>query len=184
TTIHRMSGELYEQARRDRVTGLPNRQRLEEELDSHAVEAERFALLIADIRQFQAINDTLGHHIGDLVLSMAGQRLVELGDERWSVYRLSADQFAIVVTGMKEADEALVVAHQIAQECRRPHSVGRVAIAAPVAVGAALAAPNVAPSQTLRQADVALSAAKAGNTTVEIYHADMQRYTVDNLVLS
>lgn len=184
TAIHQMSGELYEQARRDRVTGLPNRQRLEEELDEHATETRPFALLIADIRQFQAINDTLGHHIGDLVLSMTGQRLVALGDERWSVYRLSADQFAVVVLGVRKPDEARVVAHQITQECRRPYSVGRVTIGAPVAVGAAVAAPNLPPSQTLRQADVALSAAKSASASVEVYHDDMQRFTLDNLVLS
>jgi diguanylate cyclase (GGDEF)-like protein len=184
TAIHKISDELHEQARRDRTTGLPNRQRLEEDLDLCAVHSERFALLIADIRQFKAINDTLGHHIGDLILSMTGTRLTELADTDWSVYRLSADQFAVMVTGTNDADRALVAAHQIAQECRRPYHVGRVALGAPVAVGIALSAPNVAPSVTLRQADVAVNAAKGTNSSVETYHTDMQRFALENLVLS
>jgi diguanylate cyclase (GGDEF)-like protein len=184
TAIHKISDELHEQARRDRTTGLPNRQRLEEDLDLRAVHAERFALLIADIRQFKAINDTLGHHIGDLVLSMTGTRLTELANPDWSVYRLSADQFAVMITGSNDADRALVAAHQIAQECRRPYHVGRVALGAPVAVGIAVSAANVAPSVTLRQADVAVNAAKGTNSSVETYHADMQRFTLENLVLS
>ncbi len=184
TAIHKISDELYEQARRDRVTGLPNRQRLEEDLDLHAVQAQPFMLLVADIRQFQAINDTLGHHIGDLVLSMTGSRLNELAEPDWSVYRLSADQFAVVVAGSNDPDRALVIAHQIAQECRRPHHVGRVALGAPVSVGVALSATNVAPSVTLRQADVALNASKTASGHVQLYHADMQRFTLENLVLS
>src|SRR5690606_19413268 len=62
--------------------------------------------------------------------------------------------------------------------------VGRVALGAPVAVGVALSAPNVAPSLILRQADVALHAAKSKNSQVETYHDDMQRFTLENLVLS
>lgn len=184
TAVHKIADELYEQARRDRVTGLPNRQRLEEDLDRHAMNMQPFMLLVADIRQFQAINDTLGHHIGDLVLSMTGSRLHELAESDWSVYRLSADQFAVVVDGSNDRDRALVIAHQIAQESRRPHHVGRVALGAPVSVGVAVSAPNVAPSVTLRQADVALNAAKQASGHVQMYHADMQRFTLENLVLS
>jgi diguanylate cyclase (GGDEF)-like protein len=184
TAIHKISDELHEQARRDRTTGLPNRQRLEEDLDLRAVHSERFALLVADIRQFKAINDTLGHHIGDLILSMTGTRLTELAGADWSVYRLSADQFAVMITGSNDPDRALVAAHQVAQECRRPYHVGRVALGAPVAVGIAVSAANVAPSVTLRQADVAVNAAKGTNSSVETYHADMQRFTLENLVLS
>ncbi|HWL43463.1 MAG TPA: EAL domain-containing protein [Ilumatobacter sp.] len=184
TAIHKISDELYEQARRDRITGLPNRQRLEEDLDLHAVHAQPFVLLVADIRQFKAINDTLGHHIGDLILSMTGSRLSGLSEPHWSVYRLSSDQFALVVDGTNDADRAQVIAHQVTQECRHPHHVGRVALAAPVSVGVALSAANVAPSVTLRQADVALNAAKQANSQVELYHADMQRFTLENLVLS
>jgi EAL domain-containing protein (putative c-di-GMP-specific phosphodiesterase class I) len=115
---------------------------------------------------------------------MTGMRLTELADNDWSVYRLSADQFAVMITGSNDPDRALVAAHQIAQECRRPYHVGRVALGAPVAVGIAVSAANVAPSVTLRQADVAVNAAKGTNTSVETYHADMQRFTLENLVLS
>ena len=184
TAIHKIADELYEQARRDRTTGLPNRQRLEEHLDRHAVDAEPFVLLIADIRQFKAINDTLGHHIGDLILSMTGSRLSQLAGEQQTVYRLSSDQFAVVLTGTNDPEQALALGQQVAQQCRRPHHVGRVALAAPVSVGGAVSATNVAPSVTLRQADVALNAAKQAGTQVELYHADMQRFTLENLVLS
>src|SRR5690606_4421154 len=128
-----------------------------------------------------------GHHIGDLVLSMMGTRLAQSDtddvDRKRTVYRLSADQFAVVLDGV-DRDEAATVAQQIADECRRPYYVGRVALGAPVAVGVALSAPNVAPSLTLRQADVALHAAKSKNSQVETYHDDMQRFTLENLVLS
>ncbi|HUF97267.1 MAG TPA: EAL domain-containing protein [Ilumatobacter sp.] len=184
TALHTISNALHEQARLDRTTGLPNRQRLEEDLDLQAVGQEPFAYLVVDIREFKSINNTVGHHIGDLVLTMMATRLDQLAGAGQRVYRLSADQFAMVLNGITDGDEAVQFADSVALDCRRPYSVGRVALVAPVHIGVALSAANTAPSHTIRQADVALDAAKSRNREVVLFSSDMQRYTLDNLMLS
>ena len=90
----------------DELTGLPNRRRLNQHIRTLAErEGDSFfaGLLLVDLDGFKELNDTLGHHAGDLLLKSLGPRLAAV-DELDLVARLGGDEFAIVVAGRSEAD--------------------------------------------------------------------------------
>ncbi|NPD66149.1 bifunctional diguanylate cyclase/phosphodiesterase [Lichenicola cladoniae] len=117
-----------ELARRDMLTGLSNRVRVNEELQALLVDAPPdsiFALIWIDLDGFKAINDTLGHAAGDVVLVETGRRLLEVcmpveGRAARSVARLGGDEFLIILP-QGERDEALRLAEALAASIRIPH---------------------------------------------------------------
>ncbi|MGI4748236.1 MAG: putative bifunctional diguanylate cyclase/phosphodiesterase [Janthinobacterium lividum] len=115
-------------ARRDMLTGLANRVRVNEELQALLVDTSPqvpFALIWIDLDGFKAINDTLGHAAGDVVLAETGRRLLNLcmpapGEAARSVARLGGDEFLIILpqAGRREAQ---ILAQELAASVRIPH---------------------------------------------------------------
>ncbi|HRQ64824.1 MAG TPA: EAL domain-containing protein [Xanthomonadaceae bacterium] len=89
--------ELEVMAFHDRLTGLWNRTSLERELARRIHESEAFAVVIADIDNFQAVNDGLGHDVGDRTLKASGALLAEVFGLDTYIARTSADSFAMIV---------------------------------------------------------------------------------------
>jgi diguanylate cyclase (GGDEF)-like protein/PAS domain S-box-containing protein len=91
----------------DALTGLANRTFFYERLAQYVAAAGRtqrkFALVIADMERFEAINDTFGRHAGDELLRQLGERLTECVGDASEVARLGADQFAAVIFGVEDA---------------------------------------------------------------------------------
>ncbi len=152
-------------AERDVLTGLANRAVLTSELDAAIARARRsgqvLAVLYLDLDRFKRINDTLGHAAGDALIVAVGQRLVEAVRETDLVARLGGDEFAIVLTEMRHAEHAAVVAAKILAAIARPFEIAGNEVQADTSIGIALLDEGGDDAASLlNKADVALYKAK------------------------
>ena len=101
----------------DALTGLPNRNLLRERLDQAIKHVTRdgrsLALLFLDLDNFKAINDTLGHDVGDRVLQLVAQRLLVCLRACDTVGRLGGDEFTVIVDDMTSMDSIAALAQKI-----------------------------------------------------------------------
>jgi diguanylate cyclase (GGDEF)-like protein/PAS domain S-box-containing protein len=147
-------------ARYDTLTGLPNRLMLTETLASALAEGGG-ALMMLDLDRFKAVNDTLGHPVGDALLAQVGQRLEALMAPGEMVGRLGGDEFAVVLPA--EAGEARLteIARGILRELSRPFQVSGHPLSIGVSVGSAMGPRDGASVEDLmRHADMALYRSK------------------------
>jgi diguanylate cyclase (GGDEF)-like protein len=104
-------------AHRDALTNLPNRMLLQDRLRQALVQANRtgtpVALMFLDLDRFKAINDTLGHVTGDLLLQAVAERVAACVRESDTVARLGGDEFTVVLTNLAQAQDAAKVAQKI-----------------------------------------------------------------------
>ena len=111
----------------DALTNLPNRLNLHERLEQIIFQSKRnhkkFALLLIDLDRFKAINDTLGHHVGDLLLIEVARRLTMSVRETDTVARLGGDEFVVVLTEIEYPTDAADVADKIVQLISSPYLI-------------------------------------------------------------
>jgi diguanylate cyclase (GGDEF)-like protein len=109
------------------LTGLPNRLLLEDRIEQALATARRnkqlIALLFLDLDKFKAINDTLGHPVGDLLLQAVALRLRECMREGDTVARLAGDEFVIVLPELTTAEQAAHVAEKIIAAMGAPYKL-------------------------------------------------------------
>ena len=169
----------------DGLTGLPNRAYVEERardvLHDTAV-AARTGVIFLDLDRFTAVNDSVGHGAGDLVLAQAARRLRAVVPVHDTVARWGSDEFAILVENAGGAQEVAEIAERLAGAVGgEPFRVAGQQIALTASVGVALADVDP-PGLVLRNADVAMSRAKdAGGDRVEVYAAHMHADVVRRL---
>ena len=171
-------------ATHDSLTGLPNRtlfqRRLEERL---AADGDAFAVLLVDLDRFKEVNDTLGHASGDELLIEVGRRLGAWMRDDGLLARLGGDEFALLVTAAGPV-AAAKRAHEVLSQLRQPFSVGEVDVDVDASIGVALPGDGAADgSGLLRQADVAMYAAKAEHAGVVVYAADLDHYSPKRLAM-
>ncbi len=115
---------VWRQANYDALTHLPNRhmllERLAQEIRLSHRNGQGLAVLFIDLDRFKEVNDTLGHHLGDLLLQQAAQRLLGCVREVDLVARLGGDEFTVVVSGLDSRDGAERVAHSILEALQQP----------------------------------------------------------------
>ena len=108
---------LHRLVNHDPLTGLPNRRLLNELLDRAIRRSDRknqhIALLFVDLDRFKAVNDTLGHHPGDMLLSGVTRRLTAAVRECDTVARLGGDEFIIMMDSLKQPEDAAIVAKKV-----------------------------------------------------------------------
>jgi diguanylate cyclase (GGDEF)-like protein len=165
-------------AHHDALTLFPNRVRFRESLQQDLVRArpeQPIAVLCLDLDDFKAVNDTLGHPIGDALLKSVAQRLAGCLHETDTVARLGGDEFAIVqVTGAQPV-AATILAQHLIETMAEPFEVERHSVVIGTSIGIALA-PNDGsdPDELLKNADMALYRAKAeGRGTYRFFEAKM-----------
>ncbi len=169
----------------DGLTGLPNRAYVEERardvLRDDAV-AARTGVIFLDLDRFTAVNDSVGHGAGDLVLAQAARRLRAVVPVHDTVARWGSDEFAVLVEKAGSAREVAEIAERLAGAvAAEPFRVAGQQIALTASVGVALADVDP-PGLVLRNADVAMSRAKdAGGDRVEVYAAHMHADVVRRL---
>jgi len=117
---------VHHQANHDDLTGLPNRRHFNEVLSNSIVrtdqKSEQVILMSIDLNGFKAINDTMGHAIGDKLLVLVAERLDQLSGAKKSIARMGGDEFSVhFVT--KDANEAMLFAEKIQEELARPFSI-------------------------------------------------------------
>lgn len=168
---------LARQAHHDDLTGLPNRARLRERLQTVFSRAPRtgqeIAVLYCDLDDFKPINDAYGHAVGDTVLREVGARIAASVRMQDTVARLGGDEFVAVLEGVHAAEDAIAVADKVRAAVTEPIIVDDGPVTTSLSIGVALASPGDDPESTLRAADVALYRAKAlGRNRVVVYEDD------------
>ena len=152
-------------ARYDTLTGLPNRLMLHEALGEGLRYAKqwrtRCAFLMIDLDRFKAVNDSLGHHVGDKLLAEVSRRLGDVVSENETVGRLGGDEFAIVVRDASDRGAVARVAKQVIDTLSIPYEIERNKLYIGASVGSALGPRDGDSVETLmRNADLALYRAK------------------------
>lgn len=170
---------LLELARTDVLTGLPNRRAFEEALKQALVRHKRsgraLALAFLDIDNFKAINDSLGHGLGDEVLRMFALRLTSCVRSSDMVARLAGDEFVILLDGLRHPHETEVVARKvIAAIGERFDLTDDIGLQVTTSVGVAfMAKVLLSPQHLIDAADKALYRAKAaGKNTFSVVQTD------------
>ena len=171
----------------DALTDLPNRSLLGERLHAALAVGESedrpVAVMILDLDDFKAINDTLGHEFGDLVLKQIAQRLQSaIGDDA-TLARLGGDEFAILVDGGQAAAEAC--AERVLAAVDRPLEIDALALQVGASIGIACFPQDGHTAQELmRHADIALYCAKASDVAFQTYAEEYDEYSIDRLALA
>ena len=173
----------------DTLTGLPNRrllwERLRQALVSSIRSSSKHALLFVDLDGFKSLNDTLGHHIGDLLLQETGRRIQNCVREVDTVARLGGDEFVIILEDLSQipeiaAAQARTVGGKIlgaidqpflldGRECHTTSSMGITVFGNQ----------NESTNEVLQQADIAMYQAKAAGRNAMFFFAPALQASVD-----
>ena len=169
-------------AQHDMLTGLANRVQFAEKLDEiskrHNRHGAGFAVLMLDLDRFKAVNDTLGHAAGDLLLKQVAERLKGSLRETDVLARLGGDEFAIIQEGeVEQRQAAITVARRIIEKICKPFDLDGKPASIGTSIGIAFAPEHGDdPEELLKRADMALYAAKgAGRNDYRIFGSDMAR---------
>jgi len=183
----RMEDELRRQALHDALTDLPNRVLLRDLLQRHAGDSgpagRPMALCLLDLDRFKEVNDTFGHHHGDLLLQQVAMRLRQTVRPTDTVGRLGGDEFAVLL--LDEAGPgALIVAAKIGAALARPYTIEGQVFHLGASIGVALAPEHGRDATTLlRRADVAMYAAKQSRQGFALYTPEQDAALPDRLAL-
>jgi diguanylate cyclase (GGDEF)-like protein/PAS domain S-box-containing protein len=166
TERRRANEKIAHLAHYDALTDLPNRvlfrERIEREL-KQAAQGKPFALLYIDIDEFKAINDSLGHHVGDELLKAVADRIRACLNDDDLVARLGGDEFAVIKTGMSSAAEVEAFVAPLYEAIRRPCQCLGHQLLTNASIGIALAPRDGTElDQLIKNADLAMYAAKSG----------------------
>jgi diguanylate cyclase (GGDEF)-like protein/PAS domain S-box-containing protein len=178
---------LEHQALHDSLTDLPNRTLLHDRVQQALLTAHRtstpVALLLMDLDRFKEINDTFGHHYGDLLLEQFGPRLHGILRESDTIARLGGDEFAILLPGADEGG-AIQVAEKILRALGQPFGLEGHNLDVGASIGITLYPEHGGDANTLLQrADVAMYHAKRTDNGYALYAAEHDEYSPDRLVL-
>jgi diguanylate cyclase (GGDEF)-like protein len=173
---------------RDPLTGLANRTVFVESLGRRLTELKArrgapFAALYLDLDRFKVVNDSLGHMVGDELLTAVSRRLegcLRDGDE---LARLGGDEFAILLHGLGDGGQANAIAFRIQESLNAPFSIGGREVFTSASIGIAFSRQEYDnPEEMMRDADTAMYHAKAhGKARHELFDADMHARTQDRL---
>jgi len=174
------------QASTDELTGLPNRRLLYERsttLLSSGAGDEPLTLLIADLDGFKELNDTLGHHAGDLLLKQIGPRILDALRAGDTLARLGGDEFAVLLPGL-DAGSAIPVVQRVQAAIDQPFTIRGLTIHIQASIGIASVPEHATDTEELVQrVDVAMYQAKESRAGFEIYAAERDVHSLDRLSL-
>jgi diguanylate cyclase (GGDEF)-like protein len=176
------------QAQHDPLTGLPNRWLLRDRLLQAAARAKRdrtaFAVVLVDLDNFKAVNDTLGHDVGDLLLVEVAQRLSGCIRERDTIARLGGDEFVFVLEGLAAPEDSALVARKIVEVLSSPFPIAGELLRTSPSIGISLYPEDGQDADfLLKFADIAMYRAKAaGRNCYHFYHDPPQLHAYDQKV--
>ncbi len=178
---------LHHQALHDRLTGLPNRELLQDRLEQQRLQAEReqdtLALCLLDLDRFKDINDTLGHAVGDALIAQLANRLRSALRRSDTLARIGGDEFAIILTGAG-AEQARRVADKLIHTIEEPVSVDGENFYLSASCGIALYPDHGRDGATLlRHADTAMFSAKRNGEQIVIYTPKLDQWDRKRLAL-
>ncbi|HXU92978.1 MAG TPA: EAL domain-containing protein [Gallionella sp.] len=179
--------ELERLSNFDTLTALPNRSLLRDRLVQAIVHARRdsgiMAVAVVDLDGFKAINDSLGHHVGDLMLQDVARRLSECAREGDTVARQDGDEFVIVMAELAREEDALLVAEKLQAVFLSPIRCDTHELFITASIGIAMYPRDGADAESiLKHGDLALHRAKEkGRNGYQFYSPEMNRRVSESL---
>ncbi len=190
--------QLRHDAFHDKLTGLPNRAMLKQQLDRCIERSKRmrpfqYALLFIDLDNFKIVNDSLGHKAGDELLVSVSRRIANSlrtldtasrpGTDTAS--RLGGDEFVVLLDGIRDAAGACTVAERVLEAITQPLTLAGSGVSVSASIGVATSGTDhEQPEDILRDADAAMYAAKrSGKNRWALFDASMHEEAVTKLQL-
>jgi diguanylate cyclase (GGDEF)-like protein len=182
--LRKQAAEKEEQALSDALTGLPNRtlfQNLVQRTISSAGRRKKMAaVMLMDLDRFKDVNDTLGHHNGDLLLQRIGSRLHSVLRGGETVARLGGDEFAILLPEVADRQAVVPVVRRVLKVLEEPVVVGGLALQVEASIGIALFPEHgKTVDSVMRAADVAMYVTKEARSGYEFYDAAAHEHRHD-----
>jgi diguanylate cyclase (GGDEF)-like protein len=189
---HRKQAEklLQHTAAHDSLTGLPNRT-VFLDLLNHAIACDKrkddfsFAVLFLDLDRFKIVNDSLGHHAGDLLLKIIARELLSIVRNKGTVARLGGDEFVILIEDLASNNEAFEVAQRITEFLEQPFTIDNQLVYTGTSIGISFSNQRYDDANTmLRDADTAMYHAKDnGRGRYEVFDDSMHQKVQNALSL-
>jgi diguanylate cyclase (GGDEF)-like protein/PAS domain S-box-containing protein len=189
TQQRRAAEQLHYLAHRDALTDLPNRTLLHDRLSQALVQAHRaqtfVALMFLDLDRFKAVNDTLGHVVGDLLIRAVAERLLKCVRETDTVARFGGDEFTILLTNVAQAQDAALVARKILEALSHPFHLGGPELFVTTSIGITIyPTDDESVDGLFKNADAAMYRAKEqGRNTYHFYTGELNTKSLDRLTL-
>lgn len=172
-----MEESLNKLAYYDTLTGLPNRLLFDDRMHQGIIAAKRYgtklALLFVDLNKFKLVNDTYGHHIGDLLLKEIAYRLSRELREEDTVSRIGGDEFVVIINTISSMEDCEKVIIKLLQALRAPFVMHGVAFHPDASIGACLF-PDFDENELLINADQAMYEAKRDSDKHYAFYSDTQ----------
>jgi diguanylate cyclase (GGDEF)-like protein len=170
---------MEQRALYDALTGLPNRvlffDRLTNAITAARREGKLVAAMIMDLDRFKEVNDTLGHHAGDLVLEGVARRVGRVVRESDTIARMGGDEFGIVLTGLTNVGQATTAVTKILQSLEEPFAIEDHHPEVGGSIGVAIFPDHGQDPETLMsRADVAMYKAKRESLGHAVYTVEGQ----------
>jgi diguanylate cyclase (GGDEF)-like protein/PAS domain S-box-containing protein len=171
----------------DSLTGLANRNLMNDRLNQQIISSQRTSrrvgLLFMDLDRFKNINDSLGHSVGDQLLQSVAERLrrsVRRGD---TIARLGGDEFLVIMSDLRQAEDAAYVAEKILQTMAAPHYINGHTLNISPSMGLSICPEDGTQAETLiKNADAAMYHAKArGRNNYQFYAVEMNSRSLETL---
>ncbi len=178
---------LSYQMTHDALTNLPNRTLFRDQLiltlSNNGHRQNKLCLLILDLNNFAEVNDTLGHHNGDILLQIIGERIQGIIEQPGIVARLGGDEFAICIPNIG-LDELQHIVDEIVKAVGQPVLLEGISLEMGVNIGIALYPDHGEDAGLLLQrADVALSNARKEKETSKVYNENVDPYNIRRLTI-
>ncbi|HKY51867.1 MAG TPA: EAL domain-containing protein, partial [Candidatus Limnocylindria bacterium] len=174
-----LEARLEHQARHDSLTDLPNRALFHDELAnavSGAAGGRQIAVLFIDLDDFKTVNDRYGHPAGDRLVLGVARRLLSVIRATDVAARLGGDEFALLLRDIGSTADPIRVATRLLQTLAEPFEIDGHQLSARASIGIAIGTGAVSADDLLRQADIAMYAAKAdGKCRFTVFGPDLAR---------
>jgi diguanylate cyclase (GGDEF)-like protein len=186
-SLRRHAAQREHEALHDLLTGLPNRGRFRstaEEAIARGRRGERGALVLVDLDRFKEVNDTLGHHAGDELLRVVGQRLSEQLRTDDLVARLGGDEFGLILPRAQDKDATVALLSRVREHVAKAIVLDGVSLSVEASFGVAFYPDDADDVEGLLQcADAAMYQGKHGATGVVVYEPRTAAHPTHSLVV-
>jgi diguanylate cyclase (GGDEF)-like protein/PAS domain S-box-containing protein len=175
TDRKRQEALVWQQARLDTLTGLPNRRALREHIERalalRPLRGDELAVMFVDLDHFKEVNDSLGHDVGDALLIQVAQRLQARMPADAVVARMGGDEFTVLLTAPRAAPEAERMGHELLESLSEAFDVAGERVYVSASIGVSLAPRDGSEIEALfKHADLALYEAKgAGRNRMSVF---------------
>ena len=173
----------------DPLTSLPNRTLFQDRLNQAVTKAHRaesiVALLFLDLDRFKHINDSMGHHVGDLLLKAVAHRLQNAVRDGDTVARLGGDEFTIILEGVAKTKAATIIAEKVLHAFQTPFLLDDKVLTISPSIGISLYPEDAEDTTSLiKYADTAMYHAKSlGRNNFQFYTKELNQYATRHVQL-